>query len=136
MEARRERQVTLSKRYRFESAHRLPYLPDGHKCSRLHGHSFEVEVELRGPINPALGWLLDYAEISAVVRPIVDALDHRYLNEIPGLENPTSEVLAIWFWERIYGRLAGLSRVTIFETCTTRCDYYGEQTLERGGLER
>ncbi|MEZ4648141.1 MAG: 6-carboxytetrahydropterin synthase QueD [Candidatus Eisenbacteria bacterium] len=119
--------VALSKRYRFESAHLLPLLPDGHKCRRLHGHSFEVEVEVRGPLDPRLGWLVDYAEISRVVKPVVEELDHRYLNEIEGLDNPTSEVLAIWFWERLAGRIDGIYRVTIFETCTTRCDYFGPE---------
>lgn len=119
--------VSLSKRYRFESAHLLPNLPEGHKCRRLHGHSFEVEVEVRGPLDPRLGWLVDYADISAVVKPVVAELDHRYLNELPGLANPTSEVLAVWFWSRLAPSLGGLSRVTIFETCTTRCDYFGSR---------
>ena len=117
--------VSLSKRYRFEAAHLLPNLPEDHKCRRLHGHSFELEVEVRGPVDPHLGWLVDYAEISALVKPVVEELDHRFLNELPGLGNPTSEVLALWFWNRLAGTLVGLSRITIFETCTTRCDYFG-----------
>lgn len=117
--------VGLSKRFRFESAHFLPQVPPGHKCRRLHGHSFEIEVEVRGPLDPHAGWLLDYADISAVVKPLVESLDHRLLNAIPGLENPTSEVIAVWFWDRLAGVVAGLHRVTVFETCTTRCDFWG-----------
>lgn len=117
--------VGLSKRFRFESAHFLPHVPPGHKCRRLHGHSFEIEVEVRGPLDPQAGWLLDYADISAVVKPLVESLDHRLLNAIPGLENPTSEVIAVWFWDRLVGDVAGLRRVTVFETCTTRCDFWG-----------
>ena len=118
--------VTLSKRFRFESAHLLPKLPETHKCRRLHGHSFEVEIAVEGPIDPELGWLIDYADIKAAMKPILAELDHHYLNEVPGLENPTSEVIAVWLWNRLHPALPMLSRVTVFETCTSRCDYFGE----------
>ena len=119
--------VTLCKELRFESAHFLPHVPAGHRCGRMHGHSFRVEIAVRGEVDPHTGWLLDYAEIKRCVGPIIDESDHRVLNEVPGLENPTSEVLAGWLWQRIGERLPGLVRVTVFETCTTRCDYEGPE---------
>lgn len=118
--------VELVKGFAFESAHRLPCAPEGHKCRRLHGHSFKCEVAVRGEVDPATGWFIDYAEIAEAFEPVRRQLDHYYLNEIEGLENATSENLARWIWERLEGRLRGLHRVTIQETCTARCDYYGE----------
>ena len=118
--------VELVKEFRFESAHRLPNVPEDHKCARLHGHSFVCEVTVRGEVNPQTGWFIDYGDIVAAFEPLRLRLDHYYLNEIDGLENATSENLARWIWERLEGRLQGLYRITIRETCTTRCDYYGE----------
>jgi 6-pyruvoyltetrahydropterin/6-carboxytetrahydropterin synthase len=118
--------VELVKEFRFESAHRLPNVPAGHKCARLHGHSFVCEVTVRGEVNPQTGWFIDYGDIADAFEPLRLELDHYYLNEIDGLENATSENLARWIWERLEGRLPGLHRITIRETCTTRCDYYGE----------
>lgn len=117
--------VELAKAFTFEAAHRLPRVPDGHKCARLHGHSFRCEVVVRGEVNPQTGWFIDYADITTAFEPLRVQLDHYYLNEIAGLENPTSEILARWIWERLEGRVSGLYRVTIRETCTARCDYYG-----------
>ena len=118
--------VELVKEFRFESAHRLPQVPADHKCARLHGHSFVCEVTVRGEVDPQTGWFIDYGDIAAAFEPLRLRLDHYYLNEIDGLENATSENLARWIWERLEGRLPGLYRITIRETCTTRCDYYGE----------
>ncbi len=120
------KEITLTRRFRFEAAHRLPNLPEGHKCRRLHGHSFHVELEIRGPIGEDTGWFMDYGDIKAAFSPIFDQLDHRYLNEIPGLENPTSENLAVWIWERLQGSLDGLQAVAVMETETTRAVYRGE----------
>jgi 6-pyruvoyltetrahydropterin/6-carboxytetrahydropterin synthase len=117
--------VRLVRKFGFESAHRLPHVPQGHKCSRLHGHSFRVEVAVSGPVDPELGWFIDYAEIDAACRPLVEVLDHRYLNEIEGLENPTSERLAKFIWDRLVVSLRGLERVTVMETCESRCEYEG-----------
>ncbi|MEZ4655176.1 MAG: 6-carboxytetrahydropterin synthase QueD [Candidatus Eisenbacteria bacterium] len=117
--------VTLSKEFRFESAHFLPRVPEGHRCGRMHGHSFAVEISVRGEVDPQTGWLIDYGEMKRRVGPVIEQLDHRVLNEIPGLENPTSEVLAGWLWERIAPVLPELYRVTVLETCTTRCEYEG-----------
>lgn len=115
----------LAKTFRFESAHRLPHVPEGHKCGRLHGHSFRVEIVVTGEADPQTGWVLDYGDISDVVRPVIDQLDHRYLNEIAGLENPTSEVLCAWLWRRLADGLPGLSAIVLRETCTTACTYRG-----------
>jgi len=118
--------VDLVKEFTFESAHRLPRVPASHKCARLHGHSFRCEVAVRGEVDPETGWFIDYADIAEAFEPLRLKLDHYYLNEIEGLENATSENIARWIWERLEGHLAGLYRVTIRETCTARCDYYGQ----------
>ena len=117
--------VRLVKDFRFEAAHRLPRVPADHKCARLHGHSFRVDVEVCGEVDPELGWLVDYAEIKQAFAPLHDELDHRYLNDIEGLGNPTSEVLAAWIYERLLPRLPMLAKVTVHETCTSRCVYEG-----------
>jgi 6-pyruvoyltetrahydropterin/6-carboxytetrahydropterin synthase len=113
----------ISRSFRFEAAHLLPHVPAGHKCRRLHGHSFGVTVYVTGALTEPEGWVCDFAEISEAWVPLHDALDHRYLNEIAGLENPTSELLAAWIWDRLIGALPGLSAVEIAETCTSRCLY-------------
>lgn len=120
--------VELVKDFRFEAAHYLPNLEQGHKCRRIHGHSFRGEVAVRGPIDPHLGWVIDFADLRKVIDPIVNELDHYLLNEINGLENPTSEMLAVWFWRRLEPSLPNIHRVTIEETCTSRCHYYGESS--------
>lgn len=117
--------TTIIKSFTFEAAHRLPNLPMDHKCYRLHGHSFRAEVAVTGPIDPTLGWVIDYADVKAACKPLKDQLDHNYLNEIPGLENPTSEHIAIWIWDRLAPHLPGLIRVTVAETCNAQCDYTG-----------
>jgi 6-pyruvoyltetrahydropterin/6-carboxytetrahydropterin synthase len=118
--------MEIFREFTFEAAHRLPNVPDGHKCARLHGHSFSVTVHLSGALDPRLGWVMDFADVKEAFRPLHDALDHRYLNEIDGLENPTSEVLARWIWRRLAPRLPALSAVTVRETCTSGCVYRGE----------
>ena len=119
--------VELSQRYRFEAAHRLPRLPADHKCHRLHGHSFEVEVSVTGTIDEQAGWLMDFAEISAIVEPLLmNELDHRTLNDVAGLENATSEMLCLWLWRRLKPELPQLAAITVHETCTARCTFRGE----------
>jgi 6-pyruvoyltetrahydropterin/6-carboxytetrahydropterin synthase len=117
--------MELRKTFQFEAAHLLPLLPATHKCRRLHGHSFRVEVAVAGECDPKLGWLMDYADISAAFAPLWEQLDHRYLNEVAGLENPTSETVAAWIWERLKPRLPLLTKVTVAETCESRCVYRG-----------
>ena len=109
----------------FESAHRLPNVPEGHKCARLHGHSFRVQVHVAGTIDPQQGWVVDFADVRAACEPVRAELDHRYLNELDGLENPTSEVLATWIWDRLAPTLDGLAAITVRETCTSGCTYRG-----------
>ena len=118
--------VELVKEYRFEAAHSLPRVPEGHKCARLHGHSFKIELAIEGPVNPETGWLIDFGELHSVWAPLHEELDHHYLNEVPGLENPTSEVLSRYIWQRIKPRLDILTRVTVYETCESRCEYEGD----------
>lgn len=119
--------VELAKDFRFEAAHYLPNVPEGHKCRRMHGHSFRGEVVVRGAVNPATGWLIDFADLRAAVDPLVARLDHYLLNEIEGLENPTSERVAVWFWERLAPKLPQLYCVMVEETCSSRCRYYGKR---------
>ena len=118
--------IQLSKSFRFEAAHSLPTFPEGHKCRRLHGHSFVVEVVVEGDVDPAKGYLIDYGDVKAATEPIRKRLDHFYLNEIEGLENPTAEMLAAWIWERLKPKLPILSEVIVHETCTSKCHYRGE----------
>lgn len=119
--------VELVKEFRFEAAHRLPMVPAGHKCFRMHGHSFRIEVMVAGEVDERMGWLVDFGEIAARVEPVLrDELDHRVLNDVPGLENATSELLARWLWRRLGPLVPHLAAVTVHETCTARCTYRGE----------
>src|SRR5205807_1580067 len=117
--------MEIFREFSFEAAHRLPNVPEGHKCARLHGHSYRVEVHVRGEVYPDTGWIMDFAEIKGAFQPLHEQLDHYYLNEVPGLENPTSEILARWIWQRLADRLP-LSAVVVRETCTSGCIYRGE----------
>ncbi|MBI3539260.1 MAG: 6-carboxytetrahydropterin synthase QueD [Candidatus Eisenbacteria bacterium] len=118
--------VELSRDYRFEAAHRLPMVPPDHKCARMHGHSFLVEVTIAGDVDARMGWLVDFAEVTRVVEPLLlGELDHRTLNDVHGLENPTSENLCAWLWARLAPELPGLLAITVHETCTARCTYRG-----------
>jgi 6-pyruvoyltetrahydropterin/6-carboxytetrahydropterin synthase len=118
--------VELAKTFTFEAAHSLPTFPEGHKCRRLHGHSFEVDVVVAGEVDPVKGYLIDYSDIRDACEPVRSQLDHYHLNEIEGLENPTSEVLARWIWDRVKPKLPLLSKIVIRETCTSACTYAGE----------
>jgi 6-pyruvoyltetrahydropterin/6-carboxytetrahydropterin synthase len=119
--------VELTKTFSFDAAHLLPNVPDGHKCKRLHGHSFRFSVHLRGPLDPYTGWLIDFADLSKIIKPIIEEhLDHYYLNDVKGLENPTSENIAIWLYEHIKPLLPLLYKITVFETCTSSCIYEGK----------
>jgi len=118
--------MRLYKDFTFEAAHRLPNVPEGHKCARLHGHSFQVRVSIDGEVGADSGWVMDFADLKAAFRPVYEQLDHRYLNEIAGLENPTSENLARWIWRALAPSLAGLAEIEVRETCSTGCIYRGE----------
>jgi 6-pyruvoyltetrahydropterin/6-carboxytetrahydropterin synthase len=116
----------LVRTYRFEAAHRLPRVSESHPCNAVHGHSYEIEIHIVGDLDPTLGWVLDFADIDRAADPIVAELDHRLLNDIPGLANPTSELLAQWLWKRLESRLPGLSAVAVRETA-------GSVVVFRGG---
>lgn len=111
--------------FQIEAAHRLPNVPEGHKCARLHGHSFRIAVHVSGDVDPDSGWVLDFADIRAAFEPLRVQLDHHYLNEIPGLENPTSENLSRWIWDKLSPALPILSKIVVHETCTSGCSYEG-----------
>ena len=116
----------LRKSFQFEAAHLLPLLPEDHKCRRLHGHSFCVDIVIAGECDPKLGWLMDYAEVSKAFKPLWEQLDHRYLNEVEGLENPTSEIISKWIWDRLKPQLPLLEQIMVAETCNSSCVYRGE----------
>lgn len=117
--------VEIFKEFTFEAAHRLPNVPEGHKCGRLHGHSFRVALHLTGPVEPESGWLMDFGDVKERFQSIYDQLDHHYLNEIAGLENPTSENVARWIWEQVRPALPQLAKVVVHETCTSGAIYEG-----------
>ncbi|MFH1531749.1 MAG: 6-carboxytetrahydropterin synthase QueD [Pseudomonadota bacterium] len=117
--------VELTKRYHFEAAHALTRAPEGHRCRQVHGHTYEVEVTLKGPVEPETGWLVDYGDITQAVKPVIELLDHRFLNEVEGLSQPTSEHLCAWLWARIAPALPYLSEICVRETPTSQCRYRG-----------
>lgn len=117
--------MEIFKEFSIEAAHWLPRVPAGHKCGRLHGHSFRVEIHAEGPVDAELGWVLDFADLKAAFAPLFEQLDHHCLNEVAGLDNPTSENLARWIWARLKPQLPELSAVVIRETCTSGCVYRG-----------
>lgn len=117
--------VRLTRQFTFEAAHRLPHVPAGHKCGRLHGHSYQVELVCAGEVDPHDGWLVDFGEVREKFAPLLDCLDHHYLNDVEGLENPTTENLAKWIWSRLKPTLPSLTQVNIAETSTARCAYAG-----------
>ncbi len=117
--------MDIFKTFTLECAHRLPNVPEGHKCARMHGHSFRVEVHVSGPVGDRTGWVIDFADVGAAFEPLFKQLDHHCLNEVPGLENPTSENLARWVWRELKPRLPSLARILVHETCTSGCSYDG-----------
>jgi len=112
--------------FQIEAAHWLPNVPAGHKCARMHGHSFRIEVHVSGPVGENTGWVMDFADLKGIFQPLYDQLDHHCLNDIEGLDNPTSENLAIWIWQRLQGTLPQLSKIAVQETCNAGCVYKGE----------
>jgi 6-pyruvoyltetrahydropterin/6-carboxytetrahydropterin synthase len=119
--------MEIFKEFSIEAAHWLPNVPEGHKCHRLHGHSFRIELHLTGPVDERMGWVVDFGDVKAAFQPLFERIDHHCLNEIAGLENPTSENLARWIWGELKPRLPLLSRVVVKETCTSGCIYAGPE---------
>lgn len=116
--------MEISKSFKFEAAHYLPNVPDGHKCGRLHGHSYRVTVTVDAPLNPDTGWVMDFADIAVVADPLIKGLDHRVLND--HIPNPTSENLAVWLWNQLAVPQFPVSAVMVAETDTSSCTYRGE----------
>ena len=117
--------MIIYKHFVFDSAHFLPNVPEGHKCKNVHGHTYKLTLFFEGEIDPEMGWLIDFGEIKKVVSPIIDRVDHKLLNDIAGLENPTCEVIAKWFWNQIHPSLPLLSRIDLRETSTSGVIYKG-----------
>ena len=118
--------VELKKTFRFEAAHHLPFAPDGHRCRNVHGHGYQVDVVVDGEVDAQRRWYVDYGDIAAAIEPILKGLDHRLLNDVPGLEAGTAEMLALFLWTQARDRLPGLKEVTVRETATSSCTYRGE----------
>ena len=116
----------LIKDFNFEAAHTLPSLPDDHKCRQMHGHSFKVEILVEGEVDETVGWVYDHKCISKAMAPLLEMMDHAYLNDIEGLESPTIEIMAAWFWRKLELDLSGLCEIVIYETPTARCSFKGE----------
>ena len=119
--------MRIFKEFTWEASHRLPHVAANHKCSRLHGHSYRVEIHVQGEVSEASGMVMDFADLKTAFQPLLDRLDHYYLNDIEGLENPTSENLAMWIWDRLKPTLPQLSMVLVRETCTSGCTYEGKE---------
>ena len=118
--------VELKKSFRFEAAHCLPFAPEGHRCRNLHGHGYSVDIVVAGEVDAASGWLIDYGEIARLFEPVRKDLDHCRLNDIPGLESGTAEMVAVYIWKRLVGELPGLKEVRVSETTTSSCTFRGE----------
>ena len=119
--------MEIYKVFKFDAAHRLPNVPDGHKCAQIHGHSFRLEIHVMGIADAQSGWVMDFADIAAACQPVIDQLDHKYLNDITGLTNPTSENLAKWIWQRLHPSLPQLSKIIVQESPESGCIYAGEE---------
>jgi 6-pyruvoyltetrahydropterin/6-carboxytetrahydropterin synthase len=118
--------MEIYKVFKFDAAHRLPNVPVGHKCSQVHGHSFRIEIHLRGKADHPTGWVMDFGDIAAAFQPLIDQLDHKYLNDIDGLANPTSENLSRWIWQRLQPALPQLSKIVVQESPESGCVYKGD----------
>ncbi|HSC39496.1 MAG TPA: 6-carboxytetrahydropterin synthase QueD [Chitinophagaceae bacterium] len=118
--------MTIYKQFSFDAAHFLPQVPLGHKCRQLHGHTYHVTIFVSGPVSADIGWVLDFGDLKAVCKPVIDRLDHALLNEIAGLENPTAENVAQWLWRQIAVNLPGLQKIELKETPTSGVTYEGD----------
>src|SRR5690554_5163463 len=117
--------MEIFKTFTFDSAHFLPNVPHGHKCKQMHGHTYKMTVYFEGPLDKDLNWVVDFAEVKNVVKPIIDMVDHKVLNDIPGLENPTCEGIAKWLWEKVKANMPQLSKIELCETPTSGVIYTG-----------
>ena len=118
--------MEIYKEFAFDSAHFLPNVPEGHKCKNMHGHTYRLRVCIKGEPDPHLGWLMDFKDLKDVVSKVIDQMDHKLINDIPGLENPTAENITIWIWKQIRPLLPLLSRIELYETPKTGVIYTGD----------
>jgi 6-pyruvoyltetrahydropterin/6-carboxytetrahydropterin synthase len=118
--------MIIYKQFTFDSAHFLPNVPEGHKCREMHGHTYHLTIFAEGALLEPEGWVLDFTDLKLVVKPIIEQLDHKLLNNIQGLENPTSEVLVTWLWKQIKPSLPALKRIELKETPTSGVIYEGD----------
>ncbi|GAB3914686.1 6-carboxytetrahydropterin synthase QueD [Mucilaginibacter boryungensis] len=118
--------MTIYKQFTFDAAHFLPDVPEGHRCRQVHGHTYYLTIYVTGTVSTEEGWVIDFKDLKAVVKPLVDQLDHTMLNKIEGLQNPTAENVARWFWQGIQSEIPGLSRIELKETPTSGVIYEGE----------
>ena len=118
-------EMQIFKDFTFDSAHSLPNVPDDHKCKAIHGHTYRLKVSLEGDLDPDLGWVMDFTDLKNIVKPVIDQIDHKYMNDLEGLENPTCEAIAIWLWNRIKPNLPLLIRIELNETPTSGTVYCG-----------
>lgn len=121
------RTFELRRQYRFEAAHFLPEVGEAHPCRRVHGHGYRITISVTGNVDPQTGWVMDFAAIDSVVDPLLGRLDHRLLNDLEGLQNPTSENLASWLWRELQPHLPGLASITVAETDDSICIYRGPE---------
>jgi len=117
--------MIIFKEFTFDSAHSLPNVPEGHKCKAIHGHTYRLKVIIEGDLDPHLGWVMDFSDLKNVVKPVIDQIDHKYMNELKGLENPTCEAIAIWLWNKIKPSLPLLKEIELHETPTSGTVYSG-----------
>ena len=118
--------MKITQAFTFEAAHRLPNVPETHRCHRMHGHSYRVELTVSGAVDPRTGWVVDFFDMESIFAPVLLQLDHYCLNEVAGLDNPTAENIAAWIWHRTKGGLPGLASVKVFETPMSWAEYEGD----------
>src|SRR5262245_22653904 len=118
--------MEIYREFSFDAAHYLPMLPEGHKCNEMHGHTYHLKVYIKGNLNPTPGWVMDFKEMKNKINTVIDEVDHKTLNKLPGLENPTAENIILWFWQKLKPLLPDLSRIELKETASTGVIYSGE----------
>ncbi len=118
--------LEVFREFTFDAAHRLENLPEGHKCARMHGHTYRLRVHVGGSIDERVGWIVDFAEVKRLTNEVIGELDHRVLNEVQGLEQPTTERIVVWIWDRLRERLPGLARLELWENANSGVAYSGE----------
>ncbi len=117
--------MLIYKEFTFDSAHFLPNVPDGHKCKEMHGHTYRLRVWIEDQPDPNLGWVMDFAVLKKIVKPVVARLDHKCMNDVPGLSNPTCELIAVWIWDQLKPSLPKMIRLELHETPTSGVIYEG-----------